>query len=305
MPDAVLGVGPVAAAVGERQRLAVVGVRVIPEVLARVAEYARTTAGHAIAKWRGVEVEAAADAVVVRERPVRVDVAAGIGPVAAEVPAGVLVDVEVAGADVLARREVSPLEPVRLGPLIGTAHEAQIVGVEPGRLVADIAAEARLLSGDLADRHGTGVTAECRRRSVYAEVIGVRTLETVDVVFLQPGDRLGVALDVGACKIAADAVHRRQPPVVVEAAGIGVLGQERDVRIQLPVGRRGHEAQRRLVLEFLARAQHRVGGERLDRLAAITDFIDAGNFRVFARGHGRQRAQRESGQRGRSASRRR
>ena len=138
VPGAVLGVGPMAAVVIERQRLAVVGVRVIPEVLAGIAEHARTAARHAVAERRRVEIKAAADAVVVGERPVRVDVAARIGAVAAKVPARVLVDVEVARAHILPGFEIAPLEPVRLAALVGAAHEAEVVAVEARRLVADI-----------------------------------------------------------------------------------------------------------------------------------------------------------------------
>ena len=48
-------------------------------LLLGIAEHARAAARHAIAERRGVEVDADADAVVVGERPVRVDVAARVG----------------------------------------------------------------------------------------------------------------------------------------------------------------------------------------------------------------------------------
>ena len=62
-----------------------------------------------------------------------------------------------------------------------------------------------------------------------SDVVRVGPLEGVDVVLLQPRDRLGAALDVAAGPVAGDAVHRRQAPVVVDAAGEGVVGEEADV----------------------------------------------------------------------------
>ena len=114
--------------------------------------------------------------------------------------------------------------PIRLSALVGTAHEPEIVGVEPRRLVADKTAEARGLTGDLPERERSGVSAQRRRIRIHSQVVGVGALEAVHGVLLHSADRLGVALDVGAREIAGDVVDRRKTPVVIHAAGVGVVG---------------------------------------------------------------------------------
>ena len=53
----------------------------------------------------------------------------------------------------------------------------------------------------------------------------------------------------------------------------GVVRQERRVGVVLANRRRRHHAERRLVRELLARAQHGVAAQRLDGLAAIADVV--------------------------------
>ena len=153
-----------------------------------------------------------------------------IEAVAAEVPAGVLVEVEVARADVLAGHVVAPLEPVAHGASRRRGAEAEVVDVEARASCSRRSVLKRVLSPAILPND----TEPAWPLSVVAfgstlDVVGVGPLEAVDGVLLQARDRLGVARDVAAGPVAGDAVDRRQAPVVVDAAGVRVVGQEADV----------------------------------------------------------------------------
>ena len=75
--------------------LAVVGVEVLPAVDVAVVPAARSAAGQPVVEAVGVEVDAEPGAPLVLERPVRVDVAAEVQPVAVEVVRRPLVEVDV------------------------------------------------------------------------------------------------------------------------------------------------------------------------------------------------------------------
>jgi hypothetical protein len=88
---------------------------VLPVVAVRDAERAGTAAaGGAVVEVRGVDVVAETGGPVVGEDPVRVDVAAQVEAVAAEVPRAPLIEVEAEAAQELRRLVVAPLQPFEL-----------------------------------------------------------------------------------------------------------------------------------------------------------------------------------------------
>ena len=146
--------------------LALVRVDVAPVAPAGVVVGAGALAARrAIVERARVGVEPHAGAPLVGEDPVRVDVAAEIEPVAAEVPAAPVIQVEAEAAQVLRRRVVAPLQPVVQRARVGAAEEAEIVDVEAGRFVAQARREADLRAGDLLDRNRPGVAAPARSAS--------------------------------------------------------------------------------------------------------------------------------------------
>ncbi len=123
---------------------------------------------------------------------------------------------------------VAHLEPVAHVALVGATLEAQVVHVEARVLVAVIGAEPRLLTANLAEAQRAGVAGEHGGVRVDVNVTGIGTLKRVDVVLLQPGDRLGRAADPRPGQHARDVEAAAEADVVVDAAGVGVLGQEVD-----------------------------------------------------------------------------
>ena len=131
--------------VAMRHALAIVGVEVVPVAPGRIAERAGPLAARrAIVERTRVPREARPGAPVVREDPVRVDVAAQIQPVAAVVPRPPLIEVPAEAAQVLRRRVVAELHPVAHRPHVGAAHEPDVVDVEARALEAGVEVEADL-----------------------------------------------------------------------------------------------------------------------------------------------------------------
>ena len=197
-----------------------------------------------------------------------VDVAAEDEPVAAEVPAAPLVEVEAHRAVPRAGLHEPPLQPVHLPALVGAPQVADVVDLEARALERREAGEPDTLAAVLRERDLSRLPVEAARP--WRPARRSRRRAAGSSAGCSPGcDVMAAAraVDGRARPVARELVLLRQPPVEVDAARVGLAGQRvtRGVR-QRPVGRGEHEPDVRVVGELALRAHHGVAGERLDRL---------------------------------------
>jgi outer membrane receptor protein involved in Fe transport len=92
---------------------------------------------------------------------------------------------------------------------------------------------------------------------VELDMLGVRTLERVNVAALQPGNRLFAAPHGASRPIAVEAEAFADAPVVVDAAGERTVGDERQRIAETAGRRRRDEPERRLIGKLAAQTRDR------------------------------------------------
>src|SRR4030095_4597931 len=225
---------------------------------------ARPAACGAIVQVAGVVIAAGAHRPVIDEVEGPVDVAAAVLQVAVGVPAGVLIEVDVAAPEPAIRFLVAELQPVADGTLVGPPQEPDVVDVEARRLERRVRVERNALAGDLADPDRRGAAGQHRPGGIELGARGIGTLEVVPAVLLNARDRLWRAAQTAAHDVPRDRVSLLEAEVPVDAAGVGAARQESKAVAELTLHARHHESDRRLAGELAPGPSDGLARERVD-----------------------------------------